>query len=284
MHGREGHWLSMGDGANSGNYFNQSTGNPILARPFFDTVSGTEMAQLTAYTGFVDGSIQVLTNSEMHSGAISLRRHWLNGECGHIDLIAGYRFFRFRENLNIEENLVSQNVGTGFPVGSTIDLFDRFTTENDFHGAEIGVAAQWDLNQRWTVDALLKLAVGNVRQQLTINGQSTIDTGGGPVTGAGGLLALPTNIGTYTRDDFGLLPEVNLNLQYRVTRSLRVHGGYSLIFLTDIIRTGDQIDRVINSTQLPSGGGLVGPPRPGAVINDTTFWAMGLNLGAVLEF
>ncbi len=68
-------WFSLGDGANSGNYYNQSTGSPILARPFFDVQTGQQNSELVAFPNIVEGGIQVSTSSELHSVAALLRQN-----------------------------------------------------------------------------------------------------------------------------------------------------------------------------------------------------------------
>jgi hypothetical protein len=54
-----------------------------------------------------------------------------------------------------------------------------------------------------------------------------------------------------------------------------------------VVRPGDQIDRVVNPTQLPlsaAASQLIGPARPVPVLRDTDFWAQGINFGVEFRY
>jgi hypothetical protein len=273
------HYLYLDDGANTGDYFGRSLGDPILARPFFNTQLNAEDSQLIAFPGVVQGQIDIQTSSEMHSAGILLRRGWWRDGSTSIDLVGGYRYFRYREGLSINENLLLLDT-PGFPNDTTLDVRDTFTAENDFHGGEIGINSTY-CHRGFVIDLLAKVAVGNVHQDLEVRGQ-TVRTvpNSPPVTDDLGFLALPTNIGQRTRNRFAFLPEVNLDIRYPLTHSLQLTAGYSLLYLTKVVRSGDQVDTVINPSQFPQNGGVVTDPiRPAPLFQDTAIWAQGLNLG-----
>ena len=53
------------------------------------------------------------------------------------------------------------------------------------------------------------------------------------------------------------------------------------------MRPGDQIDPVINPTQLPTPAGpgtLVGPARPAFAFHETDLWVHGINFGGEFRF
>jgi hypothetical protein len=105
------------------------------------------------------------------------------------------------------------------------------------------------------------------------------------MTLAGGVLALPTNSGHFNRDRFAVVPEIDINVGYQVSRHLRAFLGYSFLYASNVVRPGDTIDRTVNLTQLPSSlgpGVLTGAARPMPLLKDTEFWAQGMNFG--LEF
>jgi hypothetical protein len=87
-----------------------------------------------------------------------------------------------------------------------------------------------------------------------------------------GLLARPSNIGHYSDTRFAFLPELGVNASYRLTPSLSLRAGYSLIYLTDVLRAGEQID-----TSIGTAGGS--PPHPQANLDPTSLWVQGINLG-----
>jgi hypothetical protein len=67
---------------------------------------------------------------------------------------------------------------------------------------------------------------------------------------------------------------------------VRLTFGYQFLYWSRVARPGEQIDRVINPTQIPVFGGnqLLGPARPEPLFTTTDFWAQGLNLGLEVRF
>jgi hypothetical protein len=292
-----GHWLDsyqslgvevsmMGLSGDDTHYQAASQGNPILARPFFNTFLNEQDAALIAYPEVILGSIDIRTSSEMYSGSALLRQRWLYSPCARIDLLGGYRYFRYREGLAIHEDLVSVDEDSDVEIGTTLDVFDGVSAETDFHGGEIGLATEF-FHGPFSLSAVTKLGLGWVRQRVDIDGGITVTTPGDePVNATGGLLALEgTNIGSYTRDRYALLPELDLTLNYQVSRCLALSVGYTLLFLTESVRAGDQIDPRVNPTYIP-GSRIppTGTPRPSPRLPSTSIWAQGVNIGGVLEF
>jgi hypothetical protein len=268
----------VGDDTNSGNYSASSTGIPILARPFINSNGLVEDSELVAYPGVIAGTVQVQSYSEIYSAAGLLRHNIGLGPLGRIDLLGGYRYFRLRENLSIRENLVSTNQGGVIPLGTTTDLLDQFRVGNDFHGAETGLAAElfWS---RVSVELIGKVALGGVFRHADVNGRTiTTIPGNTPTVAAGGLLALPTNIGSRSQSGFGLLPELGVNTRTALWSGTSLIFGYNLIVLNDVLRTGDQIDRVVNTSQI-GGGTLQGPANPAFAFNHSTLVLQGINVG-----
>jgi hypothetical protein len=246
---------------------------------------GQQDAQLVAFPNVVEGSVWSETDGEMHSVALLLRHNLSNDSCRRFDLVGGYRYLRFRESLAVGEFLTSTDPSGVVPVGTTFDILDEFTAENDFHGGEIGIDT---LLRRgcWDFDILTKVAFGNMHEAGGADGRTIITTPTvTPLVSNGGLLALPTNIGTSSWDNFAMIPELDLNLRYRYNECLSFAMGYSLLWITDVARTGGQVDTVVNTTQLPANGGnLIGPARPAPQFGHTDMWMQGLNFGVVFEY
>jgi len=79
---------------------------------------------------------------------------------------------------------------------------DSFLTRNEFYGGQFGLDGEWRLG-RWFLGGTAKLAMGSMHQIVVIDGFTSSSAAG---TQRGGLLALPTNIGHYSRDTFALVP------------------------------------------------------------------------------
>ncbi len=262
-----------------------SGGNPILARPFFNTQLGREDSELIAYPNVVSGTGGVDVSSELVGWGVHLRNLRQCNEgcnsgffcgcpehfCSRTEAMFGYRNLQLDESVAITESLVGINPTNNFQIR------DQFDTRNQFSGVDFG----WMYRRTrgyWTFDALMRLALGNTRQTVTINGNTRIDNAA-PLTG--GLLAQTSNIGTYKRDEFAVVPEIDLNIGYQLTDQLRLIGGYTFIYWSNVVRPGDQISRDLNTDQLPppitpSTGAL----RPEFNFVTTDYWVQGLNFGA----
>jgi hypothetical protein len=267
-------------------FLDGSNGVPILARPFFDVLSGMEASELVAFPGVLAGNIAVTTSSQLWGTELNLRTNCWRGCFWHVDWLAGVRFLGLDDNLSIAEGLTVP-AGTGALAGSSILVQDSFSTHNLFVGGQTGLDVGFSRG-RWSLDLLAKVALGNTHEQATISGYSQFAVPGLPVSvQQGGLYALPTNIGHFSRDRFAVVPEAGVTIGFQITRYLRALVGYSFLYNSAVIRPGQQIDRGVNVTQLPSQvgpGTLVGPARPAPILQGTDFWAQGLSFGLELRY
>lgn len=286
--GVEGEYAGLGE--NTESFFRQSSGTPILARPFFNVLTGAEDAELVAFPSVVTGDVTVTTTSEFDGGAVRFRRQlYSTSGCGYsplycqtvpvstrLDASIGYRFWELDESLQVQERLTSQL--TADP--GTFNIVDRFATRNQFNGTEVGFLWQGRRGW-WSLDALMRVGVGNVHQTVTVSGSSTIVDNTGTNTYATGVLAQRTNIGTYDRDRFTMVPEFGLTAGYQLSRRLRLTGGYSLIYWGNVVRPGDQVDLDVNPNLFaPEVSPFTGAQRPQFQFVETDYWVQGLNFGA----
>lgn len=271
----------IGDVTSRDDFAADSLGLPILSRPFLNANTLAEDAELVAFPGQLRGRVDVISSSNGYAGEVLLRQQLGISDLGWLDVLGGYRYFRWRESLAVREDLVSTNPGGLIPLGSRFQVFDDFATENNFHGGEIGVNAAYGRGI-FTVELLAKVALGSLRRETFIAGRTTTTIPGlPPTTEAGGLLALPTNIGTRIDSEFGVLPEFGVQARTQLTPRLSSYLGYSLILLNGVARTGEQIDRLVNPSQL-GGQPLAGSARPSPTLGDNDFWLQSVNAG--LEF
>jgi hypothetical protein len=283
-----------------------SGGDPVLARPIISAFTGAEGVEQVAnlqevINGIgvlpVAGSIRIDAPSQLWGAELNGLYNVHRGDFWRMNAFGGFRYLDLREALNITEDIVAQPVapfpaGVPFPppspAGTEFIVRDSFATRNQFYGGQLGLRNEWSWN-RWQLDLTGKVAVGDTHQIVDINGNTTITVPGmAPVTANGGLLALPTNIGHYNRNRLTVVPELNLNLGYQITDHWRVYIGYDLMYWSSVVRPGEQIDRVVNVTQVPSLGGgpgtLVGPARPTFFFHGSDFWAQGANVGVEFRY
>jgi len=287
----------LGIGRESTSFYADQLTNPILARPFYDVNPAAyrqdpnftgPTASLVAYPGYVQGSVTASLSNEFHTVDV-LFRQLLSQECSYrIDGLVGYRFARLEEDLRINEFKTALTQQGTVPANTTIAITDRFLALNEFHGGELGLHAHLR-RCRWSVDGLLKLALGTTASHVAIGG-STVFTlqGQAPMPAqSGGLLALPTNSGVHRHADFAVMPELGVTIGYDLTCRLRATFGYTFLYISRVARPGDQIGLDLNSSQFPAvtgQGQLVGLSRPEFRLINSDFWAQGLNFGLDYRF
>lgn len=275
----------LGSETDQSGYNASSGGNPILARPFYnvDPLVNAQDALLVAYPGLDAGSVVVSTSSALFNGEVLGRINLDMDQCTRIDLVGGYHFSLIDDGLTIE-NTSTVTGGTNYPIGTVFTGIDDFNTRNEFHGGAIGV---WYERYRgpWTISALAKVSIGQNNQSIRIRGSNTVvDIGGGSITTDGNLLAQPTNIGEWSQTKTIWIPELSLNLSRQITQRWDVTIGYTFLYWSSVVTAGDQIDTVVNGTQL-LGGNLVGPARPAEPnFVDTSYWVHALSLGMNFRF
>jgi len=286
----EGEYLTLGNQATA--FAAGSGGDPILARPFINSLTGGQAAQLVAFPGLVSGNVAASAASSGLVGAGGwLRHNWLasnscvcDGPSYRLDTTLGYRYLRLSDHLGVSERLTDLAPGAGIPPGTVILLNDRFSTLNEFHGADFGLIGRAQRG-RWYSTATARLAVGANVTGTHIAGATTVNVPGvAPLTQTGGLQALASNIGGYHHTYATAVPELGLTLGYQLTPRLRVYGGYTFLYWFNVLRAGDQLDPRVNPNLLPTPRPPEGPIRPLYGPNDTEFWAQGINLGMELRY
>ncbi len=194
---------------------------------------------------------------------------------------------------------------------SLADRVDQFSMYNSFYGGQLGLRGTYSFG-RFTIEAGASAALGDMHEIAIVNGTTNfivaastlpdqrILLAGIPLlignfapgvtnynigTTANGLFAQPTNIGHHSRDVFAVAPEGKLRVTYRITDRISASVGYSFLYLSDVLRAGDQIDTRINPAwlTLPNGVGNV-PYRPTFTFQGSDFWAQGVDLGLLFRF
>jgi hypothetical protein len=246
-----------------------STQYPILARPYFD-VDPSVFAQdryLLAYPNGRKGEIHISNAQELDFVETLLRCAIVRESSRNLDFVFGYRYGRFGETLEINDltNLPSPNT-------RKTDLFDA---QNEFNGFEMGFISTTRYC-RWSMDVLMKLAVGSTHSRVNVFGETTVNN---VVQPGGGLLALSTNSGTTERNSFSAIPELGLTLGYDLNCRMKATFGYTFLYWSSVMRPGDQIDTNINYQRIPPNPQDTGLADPAKKAVMTDIWAQGFNIG-----
>jgi hypothetical protein len=264
-----------------------SNGNPILARPFTDATTGLPNSELIAFPGVVAGSINANDVSKQFLGAGVLLRHHICCGCNYfVDAVAGYRYLYYSQGISVTEDLMSTLPSTSFPFipfGTTLFVGDRFATRNSFNGFDMGLTGEFRRGP-WSLEWLAKVALGGTFTALDINGETTVTVPGLPsVTSPGGLLALSSNSGHFTRERFSAVPEFGIRLGYDITPHIRTTLGYTIFWWDPIGDATKSVDLNVNTNLLPPAipGGSA---APALLFGKSTLVGQGLDLGLEIRF
>ena len=251
-----------------------SLGLPIIAAG-----TGAETVFPLIRPGFSTGSVFVTTTLRAQGAEANGVANLIDEKNIKVNGLLGYRFLQVNEGLTVEQQLTSFLAG-----GSSGPIYDGFSTSNRFHGGQLGLHA--DLTRGAVFCELTgKVALGQVLEVSRIDGATTLTAALPPPFAVrsfpGGLFALPSNIGRYTHRAFAVVPEGTVRLGVKLGESGRLYLGYNFLYLSDAIRPGDQIDRVINRGQVPAlnPGMTITGDRPQPTLTRTDFWAQGLVIG-----
>jgi len=282
----EAAYFFVGTSSASQNVFSDgSPASSLLAIPFFDPIAGGESATFLSRPTVFAGSALLTVDSFFQRADANLLVNFQNSAGWRFDALGGFRY------LNLQENLQFQTNSPSVTANDVFQTFDHFQTTNNFYGGQLGARVSYD-NGRLFASATQKLALGAMQEYVSVNGATfTNDFNGfGPVQSfPGGYFAQPTNMGSQSRTAFAVVPETNLNLGIRMSPWATFIVGYTFLYVSSVARPGDQIDRVINSSQAPSITGnpastLVGPARPSLGVHDSDFWVQGLNFSVEFRY
>ncbi|HEY2410823.1 MAG TPA: BBP7 family outer membrane beta-barrel protein [Pirellulaceae bacterium] len=257
----------------SATFATNQTQTPIIGLPFNDTLLGVPNAYLAAHPDLTtSGDVRVLSKNSIIGADAYASRNWYSDGYSSIDVLGGYQFARLDDSIAIATNSVT-NGAAALP-NATINTFDSFRTQNEFHGGSFGFLAK-SYRGPITLEGLFKVAAGNQRERVTISGNNTVSGLSTP----GGIFTQPTNIGSVQQNHFVFIPELNTNLVYNVNQSWRLTCGYTFIYWSRALLAGNQIDTNVNSSQL-FGGNLAGSATPAPKFQRTDFWVQGISLGS----
>jgi Putative beta barrel porin-7 (BBP7) len=289
-------------GERSTSYHVDSNQVPTLSRPIIVANIPREGVDNFAQPGILAGAIDINTTSNFSGAKIDWRRRlWCGCQCN-VDGVLGFRYLNLDESLNIVErseviadNVVAPNLNNApVPRGLQNIITDRFSVNNNFYGGMIGLNSSYRLNC-FTLDMGAKVSLGNNHEQVNIEGNQLIVYPDGrqfPFTG--GLLARPSNIGSFSQDKFTVVPECNFAVGYQFTPHFKFSVGYDFLYMNNVVRVGDQVDRSVNINGIPyfpqtgvpgntdpvtNGPIPAGPARPSVLFKETDFWAQGVSVG-----
>lgn len=279
-----------------------SVGSPFFALPYFNVVTDTDSSVQIALPAGIPGFSAPFSGFGKLTVSNSLQGAELNGlakfsfDCeSRFHVLLGFRYLNFTERLTFDTS--SPYVSPFVPGVSAPDTYrttDRFKTENNFYGGQVGFAWETLFCSDFFFNLKAKIAFGAMQEKLNIDGELVTNdfVGFDPnpvVTYEGGYFALPTNIGHHKKTQFAIVPEVNLNIGYQVMDCLRLQLGYSFLYVSRVLYATKQLNPEINPTQsnailFSPNAALAGEAAPRALHKSSSLWAQGLNVGLEYRF
>ena len=271
-----GRFLALGD--SSLGYATDSTTTPILARPFLNVTDGQTAAMDTLIVSFPDeatGEIAVQGTSTLIVAEAYLRRAGNHNAGTPGDLVGGYQFSRIDGSLKISSHSTALSTSQLRVPGTTLEVLDSITTQNEFHGGQLGVLNDWNYGC-FTIFGSFQLGLGNMRQRAVLAGQTVINDSANSIIDAQGLLTRSTNIETHERNVITVIPQISLRGTYAVSHRVDVTIGYSLIFFPHVLQPTEQLDPDL---AVNLADPVLGEQRPQFTFQSRDYWAQGLTFG-----
>lgn len=259
-------------------------GPNAVGRPFFDVPNNRPDASIVGFPDLAVGTVEIKQSNFFAGFEANLGWRVCEFRRGHLDFLVGFRHWNLEESLRIDE-VVTGGAKAGAFAGRTARIRDFFATDNDFYGGQVGMKAVHFRRKRLQLESFAKVAFGGSNQTVRIQGVTVLDN---PVAVLpGGLLALPTNIGTDTHGNIAVIPEVGVNVGVRLAERLLVNFGYTFIYWNGVSRPGQQIDPGLDPRLIPTST-VYGQPgalqRPFFLPQDNDFWVHGFSFGMELKY
>jgi len=278
------------------------------------------VADTTTTTG-ISGGVAIVSSSQLQGAEANGIWSALRGPEYSLDLLAGFRYVQLDDSLSLASTVIQTQTQTtvslgipGVPASTLLNNFtsqvnraDRFEAHNNFYGGQVGARGEYRFGSLF-FRAAGKVALGTMTERVDISGATVSSTtttitpqtfplagfpigtaAGPPVTtqtnqhSFGGLFAQPSNSGG-TRNTFAVVPEANLKVGFDFTERLRGTVGYSFLYMSEVVRADEQIDRAINPGLLASPPVVGTPLRPTFQFQKTDYWAQGLDFGLEFRF
>ncbi len=256
-----------------------------IGLPFVNALTGEEDVLTVASPGVSSALVTVSTTTRMQGAEMNGIANLYASDNVRLHALVGYRFYQLQEGLRVEQTWLQY--GTAATAGHTTigAIADQFSTSNRFNGGQLGFLFDAEKGPVY-LEVGGKVALGQNYEVLRTQGETHLITyGTNPLplvrSYLGGVYVQPTNQGRLTHSAFAVLPEGTFKVGLKSQRH-RFFVGYNFLYLNDVIRPGDQVDRTLNPTQIPlmhGGHPATGPDRPQFAITRGDFWVQGLIVG-----
>ena len=297
--GVEATGFALERGENTFTAQSDTTGQPLLARPFINAATGLPSVVLVTFPNFAAGVVNVNSTSRSYGAdggpIVNLFRSEPGGGCLYaVNLTTGFQFLEVNETLNLTSQSTLLRGATATVDGKTyaspaiIGVNDGFETLNRFYGGAIGLSGQVAYCN-WLLSASAKVGLGVMNQRVDIAGSSTVTdvTRNIVSTVPGGVFANATNSGRFNNDEFAAIPQITASLGYNWTSWFTTTIGYNGLYTTRVVRPGSQFSTTVNPGVIPTSpsygfGGAIPVANP--LFTQDDFWIQGVTFGFQLRY
>lgn len=281
--------------------FPGATNNVFIVTPTTTTAIGTTTTTARvlsqSFTAFVvrqaSTTLTGTASTGMWGGELNARA--TSTSLGAVSGLVGFRYLNFHEDLNLnnsvhlflppgfaDRNGLGGPLNTNLPTDLAFATTDRIRTRNEFYGGQIGLDLDMFVG-RFIMDIRAKVALGVMHQTANVFGVSTLPDG---TTAAGGLLSSAFDQGSHSRNRIAAIPEVNVKLGYLITPNLRAYVGYDFLYLSNVLRPGDQTGITTSGVSATVAGSTsqITVSQPAFRFSETDVWVQGINFGMELRY
>ncbi|HKI32815.1 MAG TPA: BBP7 family outer membrane beta-barrel protein [Gemmataceae bacterium] len=218
---------------------------------------------------------------------------------GAVSGLVGFRYLNFHEDLDVHNAVQlfqpagfvdssgivggpSGSAFTNFPTAFSFSTNDAIQTHNLFYGPQVGIDLDMYIG-RLLLDLRAKAALGVMHQTVDIASTSTLSDG---TTVAGGLLSAPFDQGSHSRNRIAFVPEINVKVGYVITPWLRAYVGYDFLYLSSVVRPGDQTGISTSGVQAAVAGttSQITVNQPAFRFSSTDMIINGINFGVEFRY
>jgi hypothetical protein len=245
-----------------------AAGGPTIVRPFLNlNTNPATIGQAIVTAPGTPGSISERQTSQIWGYEVNGVLNW-SQDCNRTtDLLAGFVYTDLHETLGVTSSTTNR-------LTTVVD--DAIGTRNQFYAPQVGTRTSWCFGQ-FSLTMVGMVAAGVNHESIDRAGNTTILGGVAPVNTGTGFLVQASNRGRITTDNFCLATPSRITLDYHVTDGLTAYIGYDYIYLTTVVRPGNQVDAAFQTV----GNTVV---RPVGGFNRTDFWANSFIAGVSFKF
>jgi hypothetical protein len=260
-----------------------ATGRPPIYQPIINGATGNPGAFIIADPlggglGGLTGSLVVDLGLQLWGAEANALVNLYQSKMFRWDGVVGINHLNLREELGFTRGL------NDFTFDVQEIQRETFRTANEFYGAQLG--SRFGVRTGCVeVDFLNRWSFGVTHQTIDVFGFDAVSGAGVTAPGVfpGALYTAPTNLGSRSRDVFGMASRAQVKIAWVPINNARIFVAYDALYWNSVARPGEQVDPRINPTQL-AGGTLVGPAAPLPRLHGTDIWVQGVSVGFEIGF